>query len=236
MSTTYSNTPEGGTNLTKSMKGSALWAGLALALGVPTLLALFSPQSWFSDAGQTVGVAISELCFWLLALALLLLVRFGEHSPWSSMGLGKPRWASLGWGLVAGVVLLLLYPMVQGLLKAVGLDPSQMSSLDLKALPPWMVIGLALRAGIVEEVLFRGYLLERLGTLFDQRQLGALLSLIFFVAVHAKSWSAGHLIFVAIAGAMLTGLYLWRRDLWTNIVAHTLTDGLGLLALRFAPA
>ncbi|QSX31446.1 CPBP family intramembrane metalloprotease [Shewanella cyperi] len=236
MSTTYSNTPEGGTNLTTSVKGRALWAGLALALGVPTLLALYSPKSWFPGAGQTVSVAIGELCFWLLAAALLLTVRFGERSPWSSMGLGKPRWAGLGWGLVAGLALLLLYPLIQGLLKAVGLDPSQMNSLDLKTLPPWMVIGMALRAGIVEEVLFRGYLLERLGTLFGQRQLGALLSLIFFVAVHARSWSAGHLIFVAIAGAFLTGLYLWRRDLWTNILAHTLTDGVGLLALRFAPA
>ena len=87
---------------------------------------------------------------------------------------------------------------------------------------------------MVEELIYRGYLLERLSSLCGKRWLGATLSLLIFVAMHLKSWSLGHLLYVAAAGGLLTLLYLRRRDLLCNIVAHTLTDALGLLAMRYA--
>ena len=30
---------------------------------------------------------------------------------------------------------------------------------------------------------------------------------------------------------VLTGLYLWRHDLWANIIAHIAVDGAGLITL-----
>jgi len=42
-------------------------------------------------------------------------------------------------------------------------------------------------------------------------------------------WGWAHLIVAAFGGAVLTVLYLYRRDLACNMVAHLITDGVGFL-------
>ena len=37
------------------------------------------------------------------------------------------------------------------------------------------------------------------------------------------------MIIAGFAGAILTLLYIWRRNLWVNTIAHFVPDGIGLL-------
>jgi membrane protease YdiL (CAAX protease family) len=54
-------------------------------------------------------------------------------------------------------------------------------------------------------------------------------SLATFTYAHLSYWGWSHLIVAGFGGLVLTGLYLWRRDLVSNMVAHFLTDAIGFL-------
>jgi membrane protease YdiL (CAAX protease family) len=94
----------------------------------------------------------------------------------------------------------------------------------LGSLPLALVMLLALRAGVMEEILFRGYGIERLAAVIGHRWSAAMVSLAIFTLAHLGGWDLIYLLIVFPAGLVLTLLYLWRRDLWANILAHFLTD------------
>jgi len=54
-----------------------------------------------------------------------------------------------------------------------------------------------------------------------------LASLALFTFAHLNFWGWSHLIVAAYGGLVLTALYLMRRDLASNMLAHWLTDVVG---------
>jgi membrane protease YdiL (CAAX protease family) len=87
----------------------------------------------------------------------------------------------------------------------------------------WVTLLVVIRAGVAEEVFYRGYAIERLESLTGSRWVAILLPLVCFAGFHFRQGLPG--IFLALAlGAILTGLYLWKRNLAANIVAHFLID------------
>jgi membrane protease YdiL (CAAX protease family) len=51
-----------------------------------------------------------------------------------------------------------------------------------------------------------------------------------FAIDHIGFWGWHHIFIAGSAGAMLTILYLWRRNLWANMVAHFIVDAAAFLA------
>jgi membrane protease YdiL (CAAX protease family) len=94
---------------------------------------------------------------------------------------------------------------------------------------PWLAISVV-RAGVSEEVLFRGYPIERLRELSGSRALASLLPLLLFPLAHVGPWGWAHMLVAGIGGAALTLLYLWRRNVWANILAHCIVDGVAAFA------
>jgi uncharacterized protein len=76
---------------------------------------------------------------------------------------------------------------------------------------------------------YRGFAIERLTELAHLRWLAAALSLAAFTYAHIGFWGWTHLIVAAFGGLTLTALYLWRRDLASNMIAHFFTDAVGFL-------
>ena len=52
-----------------------------------------------------------------------------------------------------------------------------------------------------------------------------------FVTLHAPSWGVAHLLFVSMAAVAFTIAFMWRGDLWTNIVGHLAVDAVPLIVL-----
>ena len=50
-----------------------------------------------------------------------------------------------------------------------------------------------------------------------------------FTYAHLAGWGAAQLIVAGSGGVVLTALYLWRRNLWVNMLAHWIADGAGFL-------
>jgi membrane protease YdiL (CAAX protease family) len=76
---------------------------------------------------------------------------------------------------------------------------------------------------VVEELFYRGFAIERLEALGLNRYVAAAVPLIIFGVVH---WTGGwaNIVIALALGAMLSGFYLWRRDLVANMIGHFLVD------------
>ena len=166
-------------------------------------------------------LVLRELAIFALLGLLLWIVRRGEHLPlssigWRAGGIGR----ALLWGLLAFGLLVAATALALGLLHLFGLHYGG----DHAALaPPLWVTGLVvLRAGIVEEVFYRGYAIERLQALTN-RPTAAVIAWLAFALSHYHQGVAGILV-AATLGAVLTLFYLWRRNLAANITGHVLID------------
>ena len=163
---------------------------------------------------------LKEAGMGLVGLILVAIVHFGEGLPLSSIGLTTTHFLkSLLWGVVLAIVCF----GVAGIFIALTHFNGGANAGSLEKLPVWLVTVIVFRAGIVEELCYRGYAIERLHALGLPRWLAALVPLIIFGLGH---WTGGRLniALALLLGAVLALFYLWRRDLAANMIGHTLVD------------
>src|SRR5262245_10560786 len=197
------------------------------AIAVIILLQLPWPGWLFSGESPS---APRELVFWLMTGLLLAYVLVGERRPLRSVGLVRPSWKSLVWGIGGGVVMVAIGVFIYMVLfPALGMTTGEKQLGEVRALPQWFLVGLVTRAAVFEELFYRGFVIERVAELSKRRWLAALVSLALFTSAHLGYWGWGHLIVAGSGGLVLTALYLFRRDLASNMLAHWLTDATGLL-------
>jgi len=123
---------------------------------------------------------------------------------------------------VAGSVVACGLPFLQLKQNAAALSELLAQSFELR-------LAIVARAGVVEEFLFRGYAIERLYELTGSRFVAGLVPLVIFAVGHVVNWGPAQILVAGAAGLVLTLLYLWRRDLASNMVAHFIVDALGIL-------
>jgi membrane protease YdiL (CAAX protease family) len=208
---------------------SATWIGLFLSLfGVVIIRQAFR---FFTPDMPVAAVAWRETLIWAIAAALLVLIWRGERLPFRSIGLGtSPWWKSILWGFVTAV-LCGVVAVVLAKLTGYGHGPS---SKAFEKLPLGLITLIVLRAGIVEELFYRGYVIERLQALGLGRFLSAGIPLVIFALAH---WTGGwaNIVIALALGAILAGFYLWRRDLVANMIGHGLVDFVGNVLPRLLP-
>jgi membrane protease YdiL (CAAX protease family) len=86
-----------------------------------------------------------------------------------------------------------------------------------------VILVVVVRAGFVEELFYRGYAIERLESLTGSRVLALSVPLLLFALFHYKQGPAG-IVVALFMGAVLTGVYVYKRNLWIPITAHFLVD------------
>jgi membrane protease YdiL (CAAX protease family) len=205
---------------------------MARSVGTAALIVILSlPIPGWLVHGESLSAQVwRELIFWGLTLVLLAYVLLVERRPLSSIGLKRPNWKTAAFGALGALVMvggmafiyLVIYP-------ALGLSPSEPGMAAVTALPFWLRVMIVVRAGVFEEMYFRGFAIERLTDILGSRWGAAAISLVAFTLEHLGYWGWAHLMIAGFGGIILTGLYLWRRDLGANIVAHLLTDAIGFL-------
>jgi len=197
---------------------SATWAGLAISLFAMVVIrqavVFFAPEITFGSA------VLKEALIWVSAVTLLVIIRRGEHLPMRSIGLGTARWwKSILWGFVIAVVSMV---GVGALAYVTGYGHGP-GSAAFEKLSLWLITLIVFRAGIVEELFYRGYAIERLRLIGLDRFWSVAIPLVVFSFGHWSGGAANILIAFA-AGLILTGFYLWRRDLVANMIGHGLVD------------
>jgi membrane protease YdiL (CAAX protease family) len=101
----------------------------------------------------------------------------------------------------------------------------------------WIAIGWLI-GGFAEEIIFRGFLLNRLEALLPRGAWGSvmavLLQAVLFGAVHAYNRGLFGFLVLGAVGAVLGAFYLvFQRNLWPVILAHGLGNTLGFLLRYF---
>jgi membrane protease YdiL (CAAX protease family) len=190
------------------------WASEAKALGAPLVVAMAAQAALLLLAGA------------ILAAALL----WQGLEP-ASLGLKSPTWGTLWHGLaLAALFVLGLGPVLMRLPAWLGLRGFQLGFERLARLPTWYLYLAVLVGGIVEELLYRGYAFDRLQLWTGSAWLAGSISVGAFALAHLPLWGPGPALTLSVSGAVLTGAYAWHGDLLANILAHVLTDALGILA------
>lgn len=205
---------------------------LARSVGAAALIVILSLPipGWLVHGESLAAQAWRELVFWALTLALLAYILLVERRPLSSIGLKRPNWKTAAFGALGALVMvggmafiyMVIYP-------ALRLSPNEPGMAAVTALPFWLRVMIVVRAAVFEEMYFRGFAMERLTDILGSRWGAAAISFVAFTLEHLGYWGWAHLMIAGFGGIILTGLYLWRRDLGANIIAHLLTDAIGFL-------
>lgn len=198
---------------------------LVVALAIPAL-PISRWESEFAGVGHLVAY---EVIWWTLTLSVLIYVRGVEGRSLNSIGFRKVHVGDVLTGIGAALLMLAgIAGIYLGLLPALHISESQQVS-QLLATPLWWRLISVIRAAIAEEVLFRGFGIERGRELFGSMRIASTLSWVVFTLEHVSTWGWAHILIAGFGGLVLTLLYVWRRNLWINIIAHSIVDGASVL-------
>jgi membrane protease YdiL (CAAX protease family) len=174
-----------------------------------------------------------------------VLVWIEPARPIVELGLARPQrvWRTLGLGIGFGIGLfilnrLLVTPIVEHI-TGIRRDLTSFEYLrgNVTALVRLLPL-IWLTAGFFEEILYRAYLITRIGKLFGDsnavRVAGCLVAAAIFGLAHWYQGLAGMLV-TGTLGLLLGFLFLQqRRNLWANITAHLVADTVSFTAICFS--
>ncbi len=164
------------------------------------------------------------ICAEWAVVAILCAIAFGiQRQRGGDFGIHAPGWRGVLAAIVGAVVAFALTAVV-------GPFISTSSSLgdmkNLAAVPLTLRIALVATAAICEEFMYRGFAIEELAHFVGNRWLAGLLSLLFFTFAHTGLYGlTSALLIPGIIGAVLTVLYVWRRNLPSCMILHAIMDG-----------
>ena len=105
--------------------------------------------------GTAIGPRIGREIVWIgFAAIILVWVTRVERLPLSSIGLIRPTWGTLGWGLAATLLTLVTLMLSFALIiPALGLQQNMAATGAIVQVPLWLLILTPFVAGITEEIL-----------------------------------------------------------------------------------
>jgi membrane protease YdiL (CAAX protease family) len=200
-----------------------LWQIAFVLLGAPALQWLLFVASGVTFATFSRFAFLAGMLTEYIAFAFVLLILRRAGMRLSDIGLNAERWGrDTLVGIGAGVVLF----VVSGVLMVV-IEPILPSTLSRDPRPPWaaVVYAFALLTAFapIEEIVWRGYAIKSLTQHLRSTGAAVLIASVAFGLMH---WWGGpaHVVIASIVGIAFSGLYLWRRSLVANIVAHFVLD------------
>lgn len=204
----------------------ALLIAVLSAGGFLALVHLLPSVATASDA-QIIVKAVVEIA---ASVALLFaLVRWGGVTR-DALGIRRVRGGTIGWGLVCFLASAVLSAITAYSFARFGIGQDKGTLAALASHPIPIILLIAAMAAIAEEIVFRSVLISQLQVATGIPWLAGLISLVVFAGAHASGWGPWQILFAAVPGLVLTVFFLWKRDLWICMIAHFLTDALGLLA------
>lgn len=170
--------------------------------------------------------------WWAIGLLLIGYVLFVERKGWQSLGIRPPATSTLLTAAI-GFTLALFGVAAFGVITLLlGADTSATEArLDQSASAPlWWIVAVFIRAGVVEELIFRGFVLSRAVECGAPNWLALTVFTGLFVLPHAFFWPSVSLIMVAFISLAMGVIFLWKRDLLACILAHIAVNVGGVVA------
>jgi uncharacterized protein len=196
--------------------------GLVIALGVDWFQPLLQ-ATHFPLRPHTMQQGFRLVVFgedWVFAALLLAFVVLVERLPLSSMGIRRPRRGDVVWG-VAFVIAAYCATAAASLVLSPPHDAGTSFILHQSLATRAVLVP---TAAICEEILYRGYIIERIGSLSGSIWWGAAADYVLFVLPHLRFFGFTWLIFEGTGALLMVVLYAWRRNLPACMLLHLLSD------------
>lgn len=200
--------------LTTSLSLVAALVGPPLFVVVP---------NWLFGRSPALAIqVVLHILFCGLAALIVWVVMRREHLNLESIGVRRPNWSTLISAIVLWGLTMVLTPLIsQPVLDTFGKNGLEAGVHELAVLPIWFRVMAGFTGGMVEEVLYRGYAIERLAVLTGRRWVAASVSAGIFGLAHIPMWGVAFSLGADLPfGIVMTIFYLWRRDLVANMMAH----------------
>ena len=196
--------------------------GLLLSFFGPALL-IFIFRSLAPEKLTNSFVTVRELSLFLMTGVLMLIIVKGEKLDLASIGLHNKHWGrSILWSLLMMIVFIAVVLGCLGVFSLIGISYGQGDGKS-DQLSLWVLTLVMVRAGIVEEIFYRGYLMERLHSINTSWLVYFLFPAAVFGLLHYNQGIGG--IIIAFVGGLVISWFYWkRRDLKANIMAHFMVD------------
>ena len=192
-----------------------LFFGLVLAWGGTLLLISPPAERLFGDPAHLAMAFVGQALLWMLAAVIVAIVVFWERQPLASLWLKPFRWQSIAWGLaLVAVNAVVVAPIGEWVRHAAGLPGFSQGMERVMAFPLSYRIVAFVSAGVVEELLFRGYTITRLATMTASVWLAGALAVIGFGLLHVSSWGWGFMVGVLSVAQCSVRFLSGRRICW----------------------
>lgn len=167
---------------------------------------------------------------WLVAAGSFWLALQQPGFDPTLIGVFSFGWEQVGLGVLFGILGILSVPLYILVARKLGGAAHNAEALvTLAAAPLLQRLFLLATAAVAEEVIFRAVAIGGLMAVGLSHPLAVAIPLAVFVVLHRSSWGAVHLLFVAIAGALMTAAFV-TGGLWAAIIAHFIVDAPMFLA------
>lgn len=174
----------------------------------------------------------SELGWWLIGFFLIAYTLAVERKDLSSLGILRILKSTFSTAAIGFLIALMGVAVFGIITQFTGLDSTgtQEQLNETATAPFWALSFFLLRASIIEELIFRGFIISRAIDLGASRMLALSISTFLFTLPHALFWPGPHLIIVAFSGLAFGIIFIWKKDLLACILAHTGFNIMGLIA------
>lgn len=211
------NTTNSYRNSTSSGSQKRYIAGIAIFLLIEFLARIvFLPAN---PASQNVWRSI--LLEWVMFLFLFLFwIPRIERERYFSIGLDNFRFRQVIVGILAYIIAFIPISILGYFLSTKDLPTLQSSQTLLSTYSLPTLLGLVATGVILEEFLYRGYLIERLSMLTGKTWPALLASFLLFTLVHWRFVGFYPMLQIGIMSAVLVALYARERSVWPCSVMH----------------
>jgi len=190
---------------------------------------IFIVWSFYRYLPQALPLWLEEIIlkplFWVIPT--IWIVKRVEKQSWSSLGFTKKRiFTSLYWGIGLGLVFA-FEGLLTNIFKYKGLN---LASLDYSSLEFFGLILLSFVTAFSEELVFRGYIFNRLWTIWGKESLANIVSSLLFVVVHLPvgifvlgykpTIMLAYLFFIFVFGFGSAFVFGRSRNLASSILLH----------------
>ncbi|WMJ74594.1 CPBP family intramembrane glutamic endopeptidase [Cytophagaceae bacterium ABcell3] len=157
---------------------------------------------------------------WIAVIALLVFILIIERKLLSSILLIKPNKKDILWALIFWAVAMTWNVVAN----TIAPQPTNTGIETLSKLSlPWL-FALVFTTAITEEILYRGYSIERIRELTGKLWLAVLFSFIIFLLPHISFFGYQWLFYQGIGTILIYILYIWRRNLYACMLLHFLLN------------
>jgi membrane protease YdiL (CAAX protease family) len=194
---------------------------------------------WLNDSvpAQFFYVLLAET---LTVLALYFYLRH-YRKTFKIIGLLRPRWRDIKYGLLAVLPYYVIYLLTVGVVSALvsGFDADQTQEIGFNGAGGWglvlVFVSLVILPPIVEEIMVRGFLYSSLRKAVPLGWAVFLTSAIFAAAHLPEGGAAGPLYVAAVDTFVLSLVLIYLREktgsLWASITLHTVKNGVAFMLL-----